>query len=97
MLVPIFFAIIIAELFSRFYVPLGDDKNTFVVFLWLAIRGAGMIDVACDILSVAAIDGQTLVKLEEIFATTADHFFFSDYRAPIFGYDFPLLHRPRSE
>jgi hypothetical protein len=98
-LIPIFLAVIVAELLARLYAAFGDDKHTLLllVFLWLAIRRAGMVDVARNIFPALAIYGHMLFKLEKVFTAAAIRFFFGYNFPPIFGDHCGLLYRAGSK
>ena len=86
MLPPIVLAVVVTEFFTRLYVPPGQDEYTLLllIFHWLAIWCAGMVDVPAHIVSAFAIDGHQAFKLEKIFAAAPLHFCRCDDWAPVF-------------
>src|SRR5947208_1205977 len=79
-LVPILFAIVVAEFLALLDVTPGGDKNALLPHPLhrLAIWFAGVVDVTGNVLAVFPVNGQPAGNLEEILAASMPYVFVGD-------------------
>ncbi len=68
--IEIFLAIIVKEFLAWLDIPERHNIDACVAYLYLAIRLAGVIDVARLVPLRLSVDSLVLVHLEKVFATT---------------------------
>ncbi len=68
MFIKILSVVIVVELLAWFYILLRHDKDPAAVELYLAVWGAGVVDVACGVAAHGAVYHRAFVYLKEIFA-----------------------------
>jgi len=77
----ILLAVIIVELLSCLDLPACQDEDALGRDLYLAVRAAGVVDVAGDVRFHGPVYRLLLVHLEEILATTSRRFFLGNLPA----------------
>ena len=65
--IKVFGAVVIGKLFTRLYIFLGEDIDSFILNIYLAVWPAGVIDKARLVLFDVAVNHRVVAGPEEIF------------------------------
>ena len=83
----VFFSVIIGKLFARLDCAEGEDINSTITDPDLAIRSAGVIDEASDVLRNVSIDHAHVTRPEEILSAVLPNLFGCCEASKVFDYE----------
>lgn len=91
--IPVFFAIVIAELFAWLNVFDGRNIDATLGSVWFAVGTTGVVDIPSDVFASGAIDMTIARCLKEVSSATTIGLSGSDDFSKVFNDTFPFLDR----